>query len=175
MNDKHLTDSPSAHGIFDDAQDLVYDEDDIQQLSIDPPTQDDHPYISLHALAGFSTPKTMRVKGFFKISFLQYSLIMVALITSLTPGSPNRLIVLSILAPALKSWFPMGEPYLAKGSVLMCVSLLEIITCTSTCFPCPQVDVNWFCALKSYTHLDPPYGIFLNRGCSFSLMEKNTH
>ena len=41
---------------YDDTQDPVDDEDDIQQLHVDPPTQDDHPEISLHALAGITTP-----------------------------------------------------------------------------------------------------------------------
>ena len=108
-------------------------------------------------------------------SLLQYSLILVALITSLTPGSPNRLTVLSILAPTLKSWFPMGAPYLAKGSVVMCKSLLGIITYALTCLPFPLANVMWFWALNGYAQLDPFYGILLNFGCSFQSMVPNTH
>ena len=55
-------DSPPAPEIFYDAQDPTDDDGDIQQL----PTPEDQPEISLHALAGFTTPQTMQVKGFFK-------------------------------------------------------------------------------------------------------------
>ena len=62
----------------------------------------------------------------------------------------------------------MGVPYLEKESVTMCVSLLEIITCTLTCFPFPYTDVMWFWVLNGYAHLNPSYGILLKGfGCNF--------
>ena len=73
-------DSPPTPEIFYDAQDPIDDDGGIQQL----PAPEDQPEISLHALAGFTTPQTMQVRGFFKNSLLQYSLILVALTTSLT-------------------------------------------------------------------------------------------
>ena len=39
---------------------------DIQEPPTDPPSQDDQPEISLHALAGVTAPQTMRVHGYFK-------------------------------------------------------------------------------------------------------------
>ena len=102
-------DSPPAPEISDDAQYPVDDEGDIQQLPIDLPSQDDQPKRSLHALARVTTPQTMCVIGFFKKPLLQYSLIMVVLITSLNLGLPNMLIVFSILAQALKSCLVMGN------------------------------------------------------------------
>ena len=55
-------DSPPTPEIFYDTQDPIDDDGDIQQL----PALEDQPEISLHYLAGVTTPKTMRVKGFFK-------------------------------------------------------------------------------------------------------------
>ena len=48
------------------AQDLVDDQVDIQHPPVHTSSHDDHLEISLHALAGITTPQTMRVKGFFK-------------------------------------------------------------------------------------------------------------
>ena len=55
-------DSPPTPEIFYDAQYPTDDDGDIQQV----PAPEDQPEISLHALAGVTTPQTMRVKGFFK-------------------------------------------------------------------------------------------------------------
>ena len=41
--------------ICEAAQDVVYDQVDIQQWPIDPHSYDEHPEISLHALAGVTT------------------------------------------------------------------------------------------------------------------------
>ena len=59
-------DSPPASKIIDDALDLVDDKEKIQQLHTDLPAQDDHPEISFHALARFTAPQAMWVRGFFK-------------------------------------------------------------------------------------------------------------
>ena len=53
-------DSPPAPKFFYDAQDPTNDDGDIQQLL----ALEDQPEISLHALAGVTTPQTMQVRGF---------------------------------------------------------------------------------------------------------------
>ena len=53
--------------ICEAAQDRVDYQFDIQQPLVDPPSHEDHPEISLHALAGVTTPQTMQVRVFFKI------------------------------------------------------------------------------------------------------------
>ena len=55
-------DSPPAPEIFYDAQDPIDDDVDNQQL----PALDNQPEISRHALAGVTTPQTIRVRWFFK-------------------------------------------------------------------------------------------------------------
>ena len=126
-------DSPPAPEIFYDAQDPTDDDGDIQQL----PTPEDQPEISLHALAGVTTPKTMRVRDFLK------KLPLTILIDS---GSTHNFIDPRIAKQAdcfihpcssFEVMIANGAPYLAKGIVLMCAYLWGIITCALTCFPCP--------------------------------------
>ena len=52
--------------ICDDAQDPVDDQVNIQQLHVDPHSHDEHPEISLHALAKVIALQTMHIKGLFK-------------------------------------------------------------------------------------------------------------
>ena len=58
--------SPPTLEICEAIQDPVDDQVEIQQSLVNPPSHDDYPNISLHALSRVTTPKTMRVKGFFK-------------------------------------------------------------------------------------------------------------
>ena len=58
--------SPPAHEICESDQDPADDQVDIQQPLVDPHSHDEHPEISLHALAEVTAPQTMQVKGFFK-------------------------------------------------------------------------------------------------------------
>ena len=56
-------DSPLASEIGEEVSDTMDDPVDTQELPTDPPYQDDQPEISLHALAGVTSPQTMRVRG----------------------------------------------------------------------------------------------------------------
>ena len=58
--------SPHSSEIGEEASDTMDAPVDTQEPPIDPPSQDDQPEISLHALAGVTAPQTMRVRGYFK-------------------------------------------------------------------------------------------------------------
>ena len=60
-------DSPPAFEIGEEAPDPMDAPVDIQEPPTDPPSQDDQPEISLHALARVTAPQTMQVRGYFKM------------------------------------------------------------------------------------------------------------
>ena len=59
-------DSPPASEIGEEVADVMDAPVDTQEPPTGPPSQDDQPEISLHALARVTAPQTMRVRGYFK-------------------------------------------------------------------------------------------------------------
>ena len=128
-------DSPPASEIGEEVVDVMDAPVDTQELPTDPPSQDDQPEISLHALAGVTAPQIMQVRGYFK------KLPLTILIDS---GSTHNFIDPWIAKQAdcfihpcsnFEVMVANGGTYLTKGSVVMCVSLWEIITSALACFP----------------------------------------
>ena len=106
-------------------------------MHVELPSKEDHPKIYIHNLAGFTTPKTKQIKCFFKNIPLTIFIDFGSTHNFIDPRIAKQEDYFVHPFSIFKGMIVNGGTLPCKGSVSMCVSLLEIITCKQTFFPCP--------------------------------------